>query len=650
MKLSRLLVIIISLLWLLILVGTLSITIQNSRDYLVNQMTSHAQDTATSLGLSLSNSVEQGDLATANAMVDAIFDRGYYRHIVIRKTSGDILVDRTQALWINEVPVWFTHVFKLETPRGEALIMHGWKQVGMVAVESHPGHAYKELWQVTAQAFWWTLAIGIISLMAVAFVVRLALAPLSQMEAQALGISKRQFTTIAKMPWARELRRIGAAMNTMCEAVERMLGDQTALTEKLRSKAYLDGVTGLGNGRYFNERLHHLIQSPDEFSQGALFFVHLNKFKAFNNAFGHTTGNALLQQAAETLRQICNQHERAVLARMNGAEFAILIPDIEQDSLKSLADRIIHKLAELQRPADSGEALAVAYAGAAFHQSGQSPSELLSAADAALHNALSKGTGCAQIYASPQHDTTARIISTAQWKERLNSALQLGDIVLHFQPVISCHNKAILHYEALARLKHEGDALLAASVFMPIAKEIGLTQEIDKYVIEKMFSHMNTSGQKDLTFTINLSPDSLREKGFIEWLGTKLQEDKRSAERLIFESAEFGVVADIQAARNAIQRIRQTGAKFSIDRFGHSAASFVYLRTLQTDFIKIDGSYIRNIAHNEDSQFFVQSLASIAHGLEVSVIAEYVETEEDYETLKALPVDGMQGYYIGKPE
>lgn len=649
MKLSRLLITIISVLWLLIFIGTLSITVRNSRDYLATQMQSHAQDTATSLGLSLTTSVESNDLATVNSMVDAIFDRGYYRHIVIRKISGEIFVERSQALWVGDVPDWFTRAFTLETPQGKALVMHGWKQVGTVEVVSHPGHAYKELWRVSMQAFWWILTVGIVSLLAVVVVMRWALAPLSEMETQALGISRRQFTLMKKIPWARELRRVAEAMNTMCSAVERMLGEQTALTEKMRSKAYLDSVTGLANGRNFNERLSHLLSSPDEFAGGGLIFVRLDKFKEYNETYGHAVGNTLLRQAGEILGELCGQYERALLARMNGAEFAILVPDIAADDMSTLADAVIRKLSELQRTSDTGETTAVAYAGSAFHQAGQSTSTLLSAADNALHSALEQGTSCWQLYSGQQSGKAMKLDST-QWKDMITTALQSGKIILHFQPVVSCHEKSIMYHEALARMVTQDGSLLAAGAFMPIAKELGLAQEIDKYVVEKVLAHLDAAGQSHAVVAINLSAAPLRDEKFIEWLCAKLAKDKAIAKRLIFETAEYGVVADTQAARHAIQQIRDTGAKFSIDRFGHSAACFGYLRNLHADYIKIDGSYIRHIARNEDSQFFVQSLAGIAHGLGISVIAEYVETAEDFEALRTLSVDAAQGYYIGKPE
>lgn len=649
MKLSRLLVIIISVLWLLIFIGTLSITIRNSRDYLISQMQSHAQDTATSLGLSLTSSVESNDLASSNSMLDAIFDHGYYRHIVIRKISGEVLAERSQALWVDDVPGWFMNAFKLETPEGKALIMLGWKQVGTVEVVSHPGHAYKQLWNVTTQAFWWMLTIGLLSLLVVVLVMRFALAPLSEMEAQARGISRRQFTIMKKIPWVRELRRVTKAMNTMCRAMELMLSEETVRTEKMRSKAYLDGLTGLANGRSFNERLSHLLDSPDEFAGGALFFVRLDKFKEYNEAYGHAAGDAILLHAKEILEQHCSAYESTLLARMNGAEFAILVPDITRAGASTLADGIIQKLSGLRRASDTGESAAAAYAGVASHQPGQSASALLSAADHALRSALAQGASCWRLY-SGKSPVKALEPDSVQWKELITIALHDGKIILYFQPVISCHDRTILYHEALARLTAPDGSPLAAATFMPIARQLGLVQEIDKYVVEKALQQLDAAGHPDADFAIKLSAASLRDGAFIEWLCAKLVKDKNAAKHLIFEAAEYGVVANLQASRETILRIRKTGSKFAIGSFGHGNTAFGYLRNINADFIKIDGSYIRHIARNDDSQFFVQSLVGIAHVLNMSVIAGYVETAEDFEMLKTLSVDGAQGYYIGKPE
>lgn len=646
MKLSRLLVLIISLLWLLIFIGTLAISIHHTRDYLVNQMQSHAQDTATSLGLSLTTSIEQGDLATMKAMVDAIFDRGYYREIVIREMSGEVFVERAEELWVKGVPAWFTAMFTLAPPQGKALILHGWKQVGTVEVVSHPGYAYKELWRISVQAFVLLAAAGLAAFLLVVLVMRSALAPLGEMEAQALAVSQRQFRPLKKIPWARELRRVAQAMNTMCRAVERMLSEQIALTEKMRTKAYQDGVTGLANGRSFGERLHHLVNSPEEFSAGALVIVCLDRFKEYNEQHGHAAGDRLLQTAAQALVKASANYERCLLARMNGAEFAMLAPDIGPDKAGALGDALVGALAHLREQAggDSAEA----YIGIACYQIGQSASDLFGAADMALEAAQDRQGSRWRLY-SGEGAAEKSLLTEGDRKAVVEKALETGGIVLAFQPVPAAGDHRLLHYEALARIPVADGALLPAAMFLPIARKHGLAEEIDRQVVAKILAHLESQAGGTEMFAVNLCGSSVRSPDFIKWLCGRLAEDRGRASRLVFEVAELCMMDNVDATRNAIELIRQAGARFALDRFGLSAASLGHLRNLHLEYIKIDGSYIRHINQNEDSQFFVQALAGIAHGLGISVIAEYVETQEELEALRHLAVDGVQGYFTGEP-
>ncbi len=270
MKLSRLLMGLIALLWVVVFFATLLVVVSNTRSYLHRSMESHAQDTATSLGLSITQGKSYNDAVTIELMTSAIFDRGYYSEILVKKSTGEPLFKKRVEKSVEGVPGWFMNAFSLPTPRMDATVMDGWRKVAIVEVESHPGHAYKELWEIAKSSFWVLLIVAVVSLAVVAFVLRKALRPLRDMERQAMDISRRKFTLLEKLPWARELHRISQALNNMCRAVERMLGEQTALTEKMRQKAYVDGVTGLMNRNDFSEKLNHLIATPEEFGAGAL--------------------------------------------------------------------------------------------------------------------------------------------------------------------------------------------------------------------------------------------------------------------------------------------------------------------------------------------------------------------------------------------
>jgi EAL domain-containing protein (putative c-di-GMP-specific phosphodiesterase class I) len=188
-------------------------------------------------------------------------------------------------------------------------------------------------------------------------------------------------------------------------------------------------------------------------------------------------------------------------------------------------------------------------------------------------------------------------------------------------------------------------------MFIATAKRLGALQLLDRVVVEKVMQHITAYGPvKGGATAVNLSLDSVIDPVFVEWLHAKLAAQPEVARNIILEVAEHSIIGHIDAVRAAFSRLRETGTRLSIDRFGQSTASVGYLRSLEVDYIKIDGSYTRGMVGSTDRQFFVQALVGIAHGLGIQVLTEYIETEQDFNLAKSLMVDGVQGYFIGKPE
>jgi len=645
MRLSRQLILLISLLLILVFIGTLTITVHNTRDYLVTQMQSHAQDTATSLGLSLAPVIGANDQAMMNSMVDAIFDRGYYRDITIRDMSGKTLLQRTRKVEFHGVPAWFVRALPLRTPEARSTITSGWRQVATVEVRSHPGYAYRELWGTTTHTAGWLLALGLAAVVIVIVIVRFVLKPLNALEQQAIAVSQRRFTVQDRLPRTPELRRVVAAMNQMSSQVERMFDSQAELTEKMRARAYEDPVTGLQNRRSLEERLRHMVQTREEFHSGALALVELSGFKAFNDRYGMSRGDALLQVAAEALRQACTGLESFTLARLGGAGFAVLVPNLTPDETQTLAEAIATRLSDLHT--GNGEEPAHANTGAAFYNGNQSRSELLSAADMALRAAQRKGPDSWQIN-SDDNLTGTRVRSASDWKTLLEAKLRDEALVLHYQPVLTSTGEQVLHYEVLVRLIEDALEPVPAAVFMPMAERHGLASQLDRIVVQRIVSTAPRHPAAD--FAVNLSPASLADTSFVDWLCALLHDNAETARRLTFETTDFGAIARLDALQRTLPRLHETGARFSLDHFGTSGHGFGHLRSLTLDCIKIDGSYIRGIHTKEDNRFFVRALTEIAHGLDIQVVAEYVEEQGDWDTLKTAGVDGVQGNLVGSPK
>ena len=291
MSISRALLLLLSGMLFIVLAGTFKTEIGSSRRFLEAQLATHAQDTATFLGLALSATASPDDPTTAESMIDAIFDRGYYRQIRMVDMQGKILVQRSLKLITKDVPGWFVESLPLDPPIGDALVMSGWRQAGKVEVQCHPGFAYAQLWENFKGVLLWMGMAYVIGTLVLALLLRFLLTNLRALEKMAAGIERREFPVLEPLPKSRELRQVAAAMNRMSRTLKTSFEEQTRFIESLRDSAYRDPVTRLANRTAFDSRLRHLLRTPDEFSKGALYLIHVENFQGVNRRHGHMAGD-----------------------------------------------------------------------------------------------------------------------------------------------------------------------------------------------------------------------------------------------------------------------------------------------------------------------------------------------------------------------
>lgn len=653
MTLPKQLVTLIVTLLLLVFLGTFLVTVHNTRDYLEKQLASHAQDAATSLGLSISPYLAEMDLATITSMTDAIFDRGFYRSIRVEDIRGKPLVDRVLPVQLEGVPEWFIHLLPLTTPEGESVLMDGWIQRGRVVISSHPGYAYRQLWQNIAGTLRWFLISAAAALLIGVLLLKRVLRPLKSVEGQADAICNREFPILEPLPRTPDIRRIVEAMNRMSAKVGQMLDELERLAAGFRQQAYQHPVTGLANKRFFMDLLVNQIDSTEVFSRGVLCLVQLKDFKRYNDEQGYSAGDALLEATAKELKNISERWPRSQVAHLAGADFALLVEGCTGDRIVQLAEQLMAALTGLYGTGklDTPD---VGHVGIGWFDGHQSASELLAEADMALRIAQSKGANEWHLSRTDKRES-GQVRGATEWREFVGMALERNLIQLQYQSVVARDDWRLLHREVLVRIPEDLDhpeqsPLLTAGLFMPQVESLQLTADIDQAVISQLLRRLHDLPGDQARYAINLSLQTITTAGFTEWLARKLAEYREFAPRLIFELPEYGVVAQIEKVKSLLDLVTGFGAKLSIDHFGRGFNSLAYLRSLKIDYLKIDGSFMRSIEANSDNQFFVQSLAEIAHGLEIVVIAEAIETESVWTLLPSLRVDGAQGYFIGPPE
>jgi len=650
MTLLRQLIIVIITLFALLFAGSVVINVNHTRSYLNNQLRTISQDMATSLGMSLSPHIAKGETTIVESMINAVSDSGYYREVILSDVNGKPLVERIQPLTIAGVPEWFVKLISLETPRGEAQIMAGWVQAGTIRISANPGYAYATMWGNSVDAFWWFLGASACALLLGVIALHFVLRPLRAVEEQAKAICKREYPIQDRIPWTIELRSVVGAMNLMSAKVKEMFKEQSDAMERLRAGTYIDTLTGLANRQYFDMQLKQMTKERASSSSNALIFIELAEFKNFNERMGYQAGDKLLTGCAELLAEVCKEEANLdyFAARPSGANFAIVMHDIVEPDVRALAEKLGLALAKLQQRGLT-DSDTVGHLGVAIHRA-QTAGQLLSEADMALRTAQVMGPNAVHISDSKTGDEFTSY-SASRWMTVLRDVLAQCRIVLHRQPCLSCKDeRQVLQYETLMRIFGEDGKLIPTNIIIPMAKHLHLTLEFDKHIVADALTRLGRPENAGIVMAVNLFPMSILDSGFVVWLCDLLRQHKSVAPRIAFEVMEHGVTDKPDALRGWVERVSELGAKTGLDQVGKGFKSISYLSALKIDYIKIDGSYSRGIHENRDNQFFVDSLVKYAHGLGIQVIAESVETREEWHMLKSLRVDGVKGYGVARPE
>jgi diguanylate cyclase (GGDEF)-like protein len=647
MTLYRQLVIFTVSLFLILFVGTWFVKLESTRSFLTNQLESHAQDTASSLGLAISQYPD--DMVSIETMINALFDRGYYETIRFVAPNGKILLERNLKVVIEGVPSWFITLVPLKVPEANAYVMAGWRQAGTIYVKSHAGYAYNSLWQDIKRTTLLFAFCGIFILILGGLGLRMLLRPLVLVEQQAEALCRKEYEIQGKIPRTRELRRVVQVMNRMTEKVKEMFSEQVIQAEGLRERAYNDPLTGIGNRRYFESQITARLDRKDSDIKGILLLIRIHGLEELNKQRGFLVADELLKKVAASLQEITVGLGGSVLARLSGSDFVLFLPDYPSSEADRLSGEVANKLSGLAA-ADITATENVSNVGACAYDRSITLGQLLSEADLALADATQAGANTWHVRTIMENADRVPL-GQKQWKEALEKALKDRRIALYTQPVVKSGDRnVLLHLEIFSRIILEDGKIISAGVFIPTAERLKLISSLDRMIIEEV----TKLDRKELgadTVAVNISPSSLQDESFVQWVRKTLLNLSKNAPRIIFEFTEFGAVQNENLVKSFAAVISEFGHKIGLDHYGQSYGNLKYLQSLRPDYVKIDRAYTGELKDEDsDSRFFISSICSVAHSIDVVVMAEGVETESQIQILQELNVDAIQGYIIDRPK
>ncbi|HAG53182.1 MAG TPA: hypothetical protein DCL21_05290 [Alphaproteobacteria bacterium] len=423
--------------------------------------------------------------------------------------------------------------------------------------------------------------------------------------------------------------------------------------EKMLELATTDYLTGLLNRSAFLHELDSTLNLAKRNGiQGALLFIDLDMFKVVNESHGYDAGDKVLLEVSSLLQ--ANLRTTDIIGRIGGDEFAVIMHDINPQEVRKKIKQLINRLSRLKITYNGEQIQTTSSIGVVkYPNEDQDPSQILTAAGLAMHKA--KDMGRNRVYMTDDHffedSFTVSAKQKMKWLNILRSALDNDNFEMHFQPMIPAEKDGTVIFESLLRIRDENNNLGSPVFFIEAAENFGLSQSLDISVLKKCIKHhkdlMNQG--KDCMLSINISGLSLGDDVVLQALKDIVRKEKPVTDKIIIEVTETAAMRDEEQAKIFVSELHSLGFKFALDDFGSGYSSFYYLKNLDVDYIKIDGEFVKNLETSTEDRHFVKALSDLAKGLDIKIIAEFVENQSHVNILKEIGIDYMQGYHISKP-
>jgi len=419
--------------------------------------------------------------------------------------------------------------------------------------------------------------------------------------------------------------------------------------ERLHYLAYHDVLTGLANRALFTERLEHAItRSRNAKDHLAILFLDIDRFKNINDTLGHNLGDDLLKILANKLTGCLREGD--TVARLGGDEFAVLLEDISsEDDVSPIAKKILETLSE-PITINEHELFETASIGISlFPEDGNNVDALLKNADTAMYRAKGQGRNNHQFYSA---DMSSRALERLKLETSLRHALEREEFILHYQPQLDLQTGRVIGNESLIRWNHPERGLIQPNDFIPLLEETGMIVPVGEWVI-KTACAQNKAWQlanlPAIPVSINLSGWQFQDDSLIEKIDAALTETGLDPRYLDLEITESVLMENTQETMRIINTLSEMGIRFSVDDFGTGYSSLSYLKQFKIDTLKIDRSFIRDITTDPDDASIVTAIIVMAHSLNLSLVAEGVETKEQASFLRNLSCETVQGFLYHRP-
>jgi diguanylate cyclase (GGDEF)-like protein len=524
-------------------------------------------------------------------------------------------------------------------------IMIGWNRFGSLQVSGHTGNAYRQLYVTLIDLSKTFLMITAVVFALLYLLLSVSLQSLKRIREQAIAIIDNEFIIEKKIPFTTEFRSVTVAMNAMVAKVKDIFERENETLRRYQELLYKDPETKLYNRRYLTAKLPDYLQSHTSLSAGVYVMLSLEGVDRLKREQGYEQDSLLLNALADELRSQVGGLRNSLIARLNESDFFAIIPESEISSTRHLIEHLMNRMREIMEDIDSITSYVTLGCAMGTYGEYDTLKSLFSRADHGVIEAKDKGNFTIQ--ANHLEEETL-VLGREEWRHELLESLQQSRMVLAFQSVVEYRQGGLhtLHEEIFLRLLDKEGILHSAGYFIPVATTLGMADTLDRYMIEKVFKHIQIHTPVT-PLALNLGCDFVKKYTNIQWLKEQLELFRRHSNLVLWFEVSNGIALnELQAVAAISATVKMLGCRFGIDHFTIPEAGAQYLQIIRPDYIKSNGTYLQDMMVEHDTGKSKESFNNLIRSLGISIVAINIEETQELENLQTLGIERFQGTHI----
>ncbi len=621
MSLTRQLLVFISVLLFIVFFLSFVLSVKTTRDWLQDEAIFHAQDTATSLALSVGPFMDNENDPLIESMLQAIFDRTYYSKIELRNTSGDVVHSLLEKKHYAGVPAWFKRYNPMLLASAEVEISTGWPPAkGVIEVVVSPDYAYRKLYRQFKQTLLSSLGVLIVALCILYLLILMLLKSLKRLEDQARKIAAGEFIIVEPLPRTREIKNLAFTINSMSSRLGAMTHSLQKRIDVLGDELLHDDLTGLANNVSFEKELAELFKSTPHFY---VFKIRMDCIEVLVKEYDKQHIDRFLQGFADLLSTFCEKHNDSNIScyRLYGADFVLVVEHSECTFITTLASELSHVISGLSVQTGQRD---IAHIGIAANTCAVTVESLMNAATEAYEHARLISTNS---YYVKQGLAIAR--TPAEWKELVFHAIERKYYPLQFQHAVEIlATGSVLLKEVNVRFTDEKDVELPTAMFIATAEKFPQIVSFEKQVFEQVIQHLQQT-QCSYKVALNVSIRSIKSTEFQNTLKQKLERQPHLSKKLVICISAYAAMKERDVVTDFSFFAQQFGIGIMLKRFDPGVISLDECSQFRPNYIRLARSITQNVLNDTSHHEYIRRLADYSRLMEIHLLAEQVQRQDD---------------------